>query len=265
MNALNPVQRVGDQIAEPMIERQGLSKAAAATRAGELLELVGIPRARGEGLPARAVRRHAPAGDDRDGPRLRSGGRHRRRADDGPRRHGPGPDPGAPGGPPGEARPVAHPHHPRPLGPRRDLRPGDDHVRGPGGGGGPGGDGLRGRRATRTPRCSWRPSPTSTSGRRDLGTIPGVAAGPAHAAARLPVPPPLPGRDGRLPDRGAARGDVRRPRPGRLPPLPAGQRRRPRPLPPPAHAEASGAAPVTPARRRSRAGTATADPSGEPA
>jgi oligopeptide/dipeptide ABC transporter ATP-binding protein len=51
MNALNPVQRIGDQIAEPMIERQGLSKAAAATRAGELLELVGIPRARGKAYP----------------------------------------------------------------------------------------------------------------------------------------------------------------------------------------------------------------------
>ena len=51
MNALNPVQRIGDQIAEPMIERQGLSKAAAAKRAGELLELVGIPRARAKTYP----------------------------------------------------------------------------------------------------------------------------------------------------------------------------------------------------------------------
>jgi len=51
MNALNPVRRVGDQIAEPMIERQGLSKAAAAKRAGELLELVGMPRARARAYP----------------------------------------------------------------------------------------------------------------------------------------------------------------------------------------------------------------------
>ena len=51
MNALNPVQRVGDQIAEPMIERQGLSKTAAAKRAGELLELVGIPKARRKAYP----------------------------------------------------------------------------------------------------------------------------------------------------------------------------------------------------------------------
>jgi peptide/nickel transport system ATP-binding protein len=51
MNALNPVQRVGDQIAEPMIERLDLSKALAAKRAGELLELVGIPRARAKAYP----------------------------------------------------------------------------------------------------------------------------------------------------------------------------------------------------------------------
>jgi peptide/nickel transport system ATP-binding protein len=51
MNALNPVQRVGDQIAEPMIERLDLSKSAAAKRAGELLELVGIPRARAKAYP----------------------------------------------------------------------------------------------------------------------------------------------------------------------------------------------------------------------
>ena len=70
-------------------------QSAARTRAGELLELVGIPSRRGAGLSARAVGRHAPAGDDRDGPRLRPGDRHRRRADDGARRHGPGPDPRA--------------------------------------------------------------------------------------------------------------------------------------------------------------------------
>ena len=51
MNALNPVRRVGDQIAEPMIERQGLAKSEAAKRAGELLELVGVPRARGRAYP----------------------------------------------------------------------------------------------------------------------------------------------------------------------------------------------------------------------
>jgi oligopeptide/dipeptide ABC transporter ATP-binding protein len=46
MNALNPVKRVGDQIAEPVEIRLGQSRAAARKRAGELLELVGIPRKR---------------------------------------------------------------------------------------------------------------------------------------------------------------------------------------------------------------------------
>jgi peptide/nickel transport system ATP-binding protein len=51
MNALNPVQRVSDQIAEPIILRIGLPRAEAMRRAGELLELVGIPKARGSAYP----------------------------------------------------------------------------------------------------------------------------------------------------------------------------------------------------------------------
>ncbi|MEK6721456.1 MAG: ABC transporter ATP-binding protein [Chloroflexota bacterium] len=51
MNALNPVNTVGDQIAEPIIERLGLDRKAALQRAGELLELVGIPRKRADAFP----------------------------------------------------------------------------------------------------------------------------------------------------------------------------------------------------------------------
>jgi oligopeptide/dipeptide ABC transporter ATP-binding protein len=51
MNALNPVQRVRDQIAEPIEQRLGESPAAARARAAELLELVGIPRQRGMAYP----------------------------------------------------------------------------------------------------------------------------------------------------------------------------------------------------------------------
>ena len=51
MNALNPVQRVRDQIAEPIEERLGASASEARKRADELLELVGIPKARGAGYP----------------------------------------------------------------------------------------------------------------------------------------------------------------------------------------------------------------------
>ncbi len=51
MNALNPVRRVRDQIAEPVELRSGLSRDASRKRAGELLELVGIPRKRGAAYP----------------------------------------------------------------------------------------------------------------------------------------------------------------------------------------------------------------------
>jgi peptide/nickel transport system ATP-binding protein len=51
MNALNPVQRVRDQVAEPIELRVGLSRGDAVRRAGELLELVGIPKARGSAYP----------------------------------------------------------------------------------------------------------------------------------------------------------------------------------------------------------------------
>ena len=51
MNALNPVRRVRDQIAEPLVQRMQLDDRAARIRAGELLELVGIPRQRGKAYP----------------------------------------------------------------------------------------------------------------------------------------------------------------------------------------------------------------------
>ncbi len=51
MNALNPVKRVGDQIAEPIILHEKVDKEAAAKRVGELLELVGIHRERYRDYP----------------------------------------------------------------------------------------------------------------------------------------------------------------------------------------------------------------------
>jgi oligopeptide/dipeptide ABC transporter ATP-binding protein len=51
MNALNPVRRVRDQIAEPIEDRLGMSSSEATKRAGELLELVGIPKKRGQAYP----------------------------------------------------------------------------------------------------------------------------------------------------------------------------------------------------------------------
>ncbi len=51
MNALNPVKKVGWQIAEPMAFHGVAEGAAARRRAGELLELVGIPAAAAERYP----------------------------------------------------------------------------------------------------------------------------------------------------------------------------------------------------------------------
>ncbi len=46
MTALNPVLRVGFQVAEPLMQHRGLSREAAMDEAVRLLELVGIPSAR---------------------------------------------------------------------------------------------------------------------------------------------------------------------------------------------------------------------------
>ena len=52
MNALNPVRTVGAQIAEPILPAQGeLCGGRSAKRAGELLEMVGIPAASGARYP----------------------------------------------------------------------------------------------------------------------------------------------------------------------------------------------------------------------
>ena len=52
MNALNPVRRVRDQIAEPIeVPARRSPRARAPTRADELLELVGIPKKRGRAYP----------------------------------------------------------------------------------------------------------------------------------------------------------------------------------------------------------------------
>jgi peptide/nickel transport system ATP-binding protein len=51
MNALNPVQRVGAQIAEPMVLHRRMKPRAALQRAVELLERAGLPSASAESYP----------------------------------------------------------------------------------------------------------------------------------------------------------------------------------------------------------------------
>ena len=106
LSALNPAHRIGDQIVEMIRSHQDMSKEQAAERAVELLDIVGIPQPAdaGAAVPARVLRRHAPARDDRHGDRQRPRGADRRRADDGARRDGAGADPrGAAAHPEGDA------------------------------------------------------------------------------------------------------------------------------------------------------------------
>ncbi|MEV6025449.1 ABC transporter ATP-binding protein [Streptomyces sp. NPDC052036] len=51
MHSLNPVHRIGDQIAEPILLHRRATPATARRRAGELLEQVGLPAARATAYP----------------------------------------------------------------------------------------------------------------------------------------------------------------------------------------------------------------------
>ena len=90
MHALNPVQRVGDQIGEAITVHDQAGEREARVRVGALLEQVGLPDPPGDGLPARAVGRAEAARDDRDGAGLQPLDGDRRRAHHRARRDGAG-------------------------------------------------------------------------------------------------------------------------------------------------------------------------------
>src|SRR3990170_3025553 len=96
----------------------------------------GAPRARrdpsgpGDGVPARVLRGHAAAGDDRNGPRLQPPDRDRGRAGHRARRDDPGADPRAPRAAQAGAQPVDDPDLARPVRHGGDVRLHGDHVRG---------------------------------------------------------------------------------------------------------------------------------------
>ena len=95
MTSLNPLHTVERQIGEVLFVHRGLGRAEARARTLELLRLVQHPGAReaARRLSAPALRRPAPAGDDRDGAGQRARPPDRRRADHRARRHHPGADP----------------------------------------------------------------------------------------------------------------------------------------------------------------------------
>ena len=95
ISSLSPVHRIGDQIVEQIRAHEKISKAAALDRAVELMERVGIPRARDR---ARAYPHEFSGGmrqrvDDRHGAVALARRADRRRADHRARRHDPGSDP----------------------------------------------------------------------------------------------------------------------------------------------------------------------------
>ena len=210
MNALNPVQETGKQIAEPIQLHEGLSeKQGHGARARALRPRRHQPEAR-HGLPAPALRRHAPARHDRHGAGLQPQAGHRRRAHHGARRHGAGADPRAHRAPAQGARPLLHPHQPRPLGDGRDLRQGRHHVR------------RRGRRERHHDRhLQQRHAPLHAPAHQGVPQHPreardgqldqGRPAQPHRPAAGLRLLPALRREDRELRDRapGAGRGRAR--------------------------------------------------------
>ena len=134
MTSLNPVYKIGDQVSEPL-RRPPRQTRRRPGQGVELLRRVGIanPEARvneyphefSGGMRQRAMIAMAIANNAADP--------DRRRADDGARRHHPGPDPRADAGDAARLRLGHHPDHPRPRCDRRHGRPGACDVRRPGG------------------------------------------------------------------------------------------------------------------------------------
>ena len=115
LSSLNPVRRIGPQVAEVVELHLGVT----ARRGGETGGRAAVPggnsgpRAEAAAVSARALGRHAAEGRHRDEHRRRAEAADRRRADDGPGRHRAGPDRERAQGAAGPAGNGDRPHHPR--------------------------------------------------------------------------------------------------------------------------------------------------------
>ena len=136
LTSLDPTKTIGYQVAEPVRLHQGVSQGPGPAPGGRGAEPGRAAPAEGAAgrLPAPAVRRPAAARDDRHGAGQRAQAAHRRRAHDRARRHHPGADPRPAQGPEGAAGHGDAADHARHGRDRRACRPGQRHVRGPGGG-----------------------------------------------------------------------------------------------------------------------------------
>ena len=126
MTSLNPLHTIEKQLGESLALHQGLTGAPARARILELLTQVGIrdPEEPARRLPAPALRRPAPAGDDRDGAGERPRRADRRRADHRARRDDPGADPDAARRHPARRGHGDAVHHPQPRHRAPHRRPG---------------------------------------------------------------------------------------------------------------------------------------------
>ena len=183
MTALNPVQRVGEQVAEAVRVHERRPRRDAARRAPSSCWsgwAWSRRRAAGARLPARAVGRHAPARHARDGVGEPAPGAHRRRAHHRARRHHAGPDPGAARRPAATRSGLALVLVTHDLGVVAgvaDRVAGD--VRGAGRRGGPG-DACSRAPGIRTRAVCSRRCPAPPTARSTLVAIPGLPPDPAN-------------------------------------------------------------------------------------
>ena len=196
LNALNPVITIGAQFDDVLhVHRPSFSSSGPMESIRRAARDGGHDAGPAAQLPARAVRRHAPAGDDRDGARARAAGDPARRADHRARRRHPARDPRGADGVARPARVCGALHHPRPLAPRRAGRRDRRHVRGQPDGARPRGEPL----PRTTPAVHVRPAQLLPADARRApadGRHPRIAAEPPDAPDRVRLPPALPLGDG---------------------------------------------------------------------
>ena len=131
MTSLDPSFTIGSQMTETILAH-GSRDEAGGEATGDRDARARRDPAGGDAvrrLPAPVLRRHAPAGDDRDGAPARAQAAHRRRADDGARRHDPGSDPRPARRSARRPRDERDPDHAQPRGRQRDRRPRRGDVR----------------------------------------------------------------------------------------------------------------------------------------
>ncbi len=213
MNALNPVLSIGAQLTDVLQAHQSGPGPGRAPGAGRRSAGHGRHQRRpARQLPARAVRRHAAAGDDRDGPRPGTAGSDHGRADHRAGRGHPAGDPRGADGAARAARLRRAVHHPRPLAARRDRGLDRGDVRGPAGGAG----GRRRALPRPPPPLQPRPAqllPGPARAEAAPDRHPRLTSRPAAASLWVRLPPALLLRHGPVPD-GNARAAAADPRRG---------------------------------------------------